>query len=91
MGHFQVKQVAPGLLADPAAAAATLDQLKGGQIVGMIVQPHESAGPQQFKHIGELDGALPFHDELPRWRYPLFLVKRRARSSVFVPFSAWKP
>jgi hypothetical protein len=57
----------------------------------MIVQPHESAGPQQFKHIGELDGALPFHDELPRWRYPLFLVKRRARSSVFVPFSAWKP
>ena len=91
MGYFQVQQVAPGLLADPAAAAATLNQLKRGQVVRVVVQEDESARAQKFKHIGELDGAFPFHDWLPRWGYPPFRVGRRARSSVFVPFSAWKP
>jgi hypothetical protein len=57
----------------------------------MVVHADETAWAQQFEHVGELDRIFPFHSELPKWGYPLFLVWRRARSSVFVPFSAWKP
>ena len=51
MGHLPVHPPSPGLLAHPAAAAVALDQLEGGQVVGMVVEEHETAGAQQCHHL----------------------------------------
>jgi hypothetical protein len=51
MGHFPLHQTPPCLLPHPAAASPALDQLKGRQVVGMVAEPHEGAGPQQVKNI----------------------------------------
>ena len=54
VGHLQLDQLAPGLLPDPAATATTMDQLEGGQVVGMIRKKHEGSWPQQLEHLGSL-------------------------------------
>ena len=54
VGHFKLDQLAPGLLPDPAATATTMDQLKGGQVVGMVRETHEGSRPQQLKDLGSL-------------------------------------
>jgi hypothetical protein len=51
MGHLPLHQNPPRLLPHPAAASLALDQLKGRQVVGMVAQPHEGAGPQQVKYV----------------------------------------
>ena len=51
MLHLPVHQRSPGLLAHPAAAAAAVNQLEGGQVVGLIAQFHETAGLEQFHHV----------------------------------------
>ena len=54
VGHLKLDQLAPGLLPDPAATAATMDQLKRGQVVGMVGETHEGSRPQQLKDLGSL-------------------------------------
>jgi hypothetical protein len=51
VGHLPLNETPPCLLAHPAAASPAADQLKGGQVVGMVTQPHEGAGPQQIENI----------------------------------------
>jgi hypothetical protein len=51
VGHLPVHPQSPGLLAHPAAAAVALDQLEGGQVVGMVVEEHETAGVKQGHHL----------------------------------------
>ena len=53
MGHLPVHPPSPGLLAHPAASALALDQLEGGQVVGMVVEEHETAGAQQCHHLAQ--------------------------------------
>ena len=61
MGHLPLDQTPPRLLPHPAAASTAADQLKGWQVVGMVTQPHETAGPQQVNNIisRSLRGADP--------------------------------
>jgi hypothetical protein len=49
---FPLHLGAPGLLAHPAAAAAAAQQLEGGQVGGLVAQPHKTARVQQLQHVG---------------------------------------
>ena len=46
-----MKLGAPALLAAPAATALAADHLEGGQVIGMIVQLHETAGVKQLDQL----------------------------------------
>ncbi|MEN9877832.1 MAG: hypothetical protein RLZZ158_871 [Cyanobacteriota bacterium] len=46
-GHLPVDALAPGLLANPAAAAFAADQLKGREVLGMFMQLYKTAGSQR--------------------------------------------
>jgi len=51
MGNLPMNALPPGLLTHPAGASLALDQQKGGEIVGMVVEKHETAGTQERHHL----------------------------------------
>jgi hypothetical protein len=41
MLHFPLNVLSPGLLTDPAQASPTFDHLKGGEILGVVIEGDE--------------------------------------------------
>ena len=54
MLDLPLHELAPSLLAHPAATAAAMDQLKRRQIVRLILQGHKASWLQQWDHLGRL-------------------------------------
>jgi len=101
VGHLPVHSQSPGLLTHPAAASLALDQLEGGQVVGMVLEEHETAGVQQGHHLtadlsngggqkrktglGHGLGWVRAVQSAIFWRFAL----EHPEPTAFVPFPLW--
>ena len=101
MGHLPVHSKSPGLLTHPAASSLALDQLEGGQVVGVIMEEHETAGAQQMHQLatgrwsggGQKRKTGLGHGLGWVWAVQDAIFRRFAREhappTAFVPFPLW--